>query len=147
MREIVSQLTIEEKAGLVSGASFWTTRPVERLGIPAVTMTDGPHGVRLQLASADHLGLNASEPATSFPTACATGSSWDPALLTEMGRALAAEARALGGQRLPNLVGAGGYVGQRFCPAERVRRVLHRLPGERLEQGPVPGPDGPEREM
>lgn len=96
MREIVSQLTIEEKAGLVSGASFWTTRPVERLGIPAVTMTDGPHGVRLQLASADHLGLNASEPATSFPTACATGSSWDPALLTEMGRALAAEARALG---------------------------------------------------
>lgn len=96
MREIVSQLTIEEKAGLVSGASFWTTRPVERLGIPAVTMTDGPHGVRLQLASADNLGLNASEPATSFPTACATGSSWDPALLTEMGRALAAEARALG---------------------------------------------------
>lgn len=96
MRENVSQLTIEEKAGLVSGASFWTTRPVERLGIPAVTMTDGPHGVRLQLASADHLGLNASEPATSFPTACATGSSWDPALLTEMGRALAAEARALG---------------------------------------------------
>jgi len=96
MHHLVSQLTLEEKAGLVSGGSFWTTRPVERVGIPSVMMTDGPHGVRMQKASADHLGINQSEPATSFPTAAATGSSWNPELLEEMGRALGTESRALG---------------------------------------------------
>jgi beta-glucosidase len=96
MHRLVSELTLEEKAGLVSGGSFWTTRAVERLGIPSVTMTDGPHGVRMQKASADHLGINRSEPATSFPTAAATGSSWNPELLEEMGRALGKESRALG---------------------------------------------------
>ncbi|WP_210481110.1 glycoside hydrolase family 3 C-terminal domain-containing protein [Naasia sp. SYSU D00948] len=92
----VRSMTLEEKAGLVSGAAFWETRAVERLGIPAITLTDGPHGVRLQRQSVDHLGIFASEPATSFPTASATGSSWDPELLAEMGRALGAESRVLG---------------------------------------------------
>ncbi|MGN8132389.1 beta-glucosidase [Paenarthrobacter sp. 22069] len=96
MHRLVSELTLEEKAGLVSGGSFWTTRAVERLDIPSVTMTDGPHGVRMQRASADHLGINESEPATSFPTAAATGSTWNPELLEEMGRALGTESRALG---------------------------------------------------
>lgn len=96
MHPIVSELTLEEKASLVSGENFWQTRAVERLGIPAITMADGPHGVRMQKESADHLGLNESEPATSFPTAAATGSTWDVELLEEMGRALGAEARTLG---------------------------------------------------
>ncbi|WP_017200488.1 glycoside hydrolase family 3 C-terminal domain-containing protein [Arthrobacter sp. M2012083] len=96
MHPLIAEMTLEEKAGLVSGASFWTTRPVDRLGVPAATITDGPHGVRMQRESADHLGLNASEPATCFPTASSTGSTWNPELLTEMGEALAAESRAHG---------------------------------------------------
>ncbi|MGW1269846.1 glycoside hydrolase family 3 C-terminal domain-containing protein [Streptomyces sp. NPDC002491] len=80
----------------MSGATFWATRAVPRAGIPSATLTDGPHGVRLQRAAADHLGIHDSEPATSFPTASATGSSWDPELVEEMGRALGREARALG---------------------------------------------------
>ncbi|VXB52632.1 Thermostable beta-glucosidase B [Arthrobacter sp. 9V] len=96
MHQLIAEMTLEEKAGLVSGAAFWSTRPVERLSIPAVTMTDGPHGVRMQRQSADHLGLNASEPATCFPTASSTGSTWNPELLAEMGEALAHESRALG---------------------------------------------------
>ncbi len=96
MHPHVAQLTLEEKASLVSGDSFWKTRSVDRLGITARTLTDGPHGVRYQKATGDHLGVFASEPATSFPTASATGSTWDPALLHEMGRALGTESKALG---------------------------------------------------
>ena len=92
----VSALSLEEKAGLVSGGAFWTTRAVDHAGVPSVTMTDGPHGVRMQSGDADHLGLMHSEPATAFPTASATGSSWSPALLQELGSALGAESRALG---------------------------------------------------
>ncbi|CAM5278046.1 glycoside hydrolase family 3 C-terminal domain-containing protein [Streptomyces atroolivaceus] len=101
-KEIVMQhpltatLTLEEKAGLVSGASFWRTRGVERLAIEPATLTDGPHGVRLQTGAGDHLGINESRPATAFPTATSLGSSWNPALVEEVGRALGAEARALG---------------------------------------------------
>ncbi|MBT0772034.1 glycoside hydrolase family 3 C-terminal domain-containing protein [Kineosporia sp. J2-2] len=92
---LISQLTLEEKASLVSGASFWTTRSVDRVGIPAATLTDGPHGVRMQAGESDHLGLNASHPATAFPTAAALGSTWDPELVEEVGQALGAESRAL----------------------------------------------------
>jgi beta-glucosidase len=92
----LSALTLEEKAGLVSGASFWRTRGVDRLGIEGATLTDGPHGVRLQSGAGDHLGINESEPATAFPTATSLGSSWNPELVGEVGRALGAEARALG---------------------------------------------------
>ncbi|WP_242703279.1 glycoside hydrolase family 3 N-terminal domain-containing protein [Paenarthrobacter ureafaciens] len=96
MHASVPKLTLDEKAALVSGASFWRTQAVPHAGVAAATLTDGPHGVRMQRASADHLGINDSEPATSFPTAAATGSTWDPALVEEMGRALGAEALALG---------------------------------------------------
>ncbi len=95
MHPAIKDLTLREKAELVSGGSFWTSRGVERLGIRSAVLTDGPHGVRRQRAEADHLGLNDSEPATSFPTAAASGSSWDPQLLEEMGAALGVEARAL----------------------------------------------------
>jgi len=93
---LIDKLTLEEKASLVSGASFWNTRAVEHAGIPAMTLTDGPHGVRLQMAGADHLGINDSHPATAFPTAAALGSSWDPQLLEQVGQALGEESRALG---------------------------------------------------
>ena len=93
---VVDELSLEEKAGLVSGGSFWGTRPVDRLAIETLVLTDGPHGVRMQSGGVDHLGINHSDPATCFPTASATGSCWDPDLLREMGTALAAEARAHG---------------------------------------------------
>ena len=65
--ELVAQLTLEEKASLTSGAGFWTTKGIERLGIPSVMVADGPHGLRKQAGSADHLGMAESVPATCFP--------------------------------------------------------------------------------
>ncbi|GAA1780152.1 glycoside hydrolase family 3 C-terminal domain-containing protein [Agromyces lapidis] len=94
--DIVAELTTEEQASLTSGASFWTTQAVERAGIPAIVLTDGPHGVRLQKGSADHLGIGDSVPATCFPPAVALGSTFDPELLERVGRALGEEARAEG---------------------------------------------------
>jgi beta-glucosidase len=96
MHQAVSQLTLEEKAALLSGAGFWNTVSVPRAGIQGAVLTDGPHGVRYQPAESDHLGVNQSVSATAFPTAAATGSSWDPALLERMGAALGAESRSLG---------------------------------------------------
>lgn len=93
---LVSQLTLVEKAALLSGENTWQTRAIERLGIPAVWMSDGPHGVRKQIGSADHLGINGSEPATCFPTAATVANSWDEELATEIGVALGREARSLG---------------------------------------------------
>ncbi|WP_062204957.1 beta-glucosidase [Demequina salsinemoris] len=89
----ISALTLEEKARLVFGADFWTTVAIEDKGIPSAMLTDGPHGLRKQLGGSDHLGINASVPATAFPTAAATGSSWNPELLSRMGAALAVECR------------------------------------------------------
>ena len=94
--DIVADLTLEEKASLTSGASFWTTKPVERVGLPAIMLTDGPHGVRKQRASADHLGIGDSVPATCFPPAVALGSSFDPELLERVGVALGEESQAEG---------------------------------------------------
>lgn len=94
--ELVAELTLEEKASLTSGASFWSTKAVERAGIPSIVLTDGPHGVRLQRGSSDHLGLADSVPATCFPPAVALGSAWDPELAERVGRALGEEARAEG---------------------------------------------------
>jgi beta-glucosidase len=96
MNDIVRSLPLEERAALLSGDGFWQTAAVESAGIPSVYLSDGPHGVRRQDDKADHLGLNASLPATAFPTASATACSWNRDLLSEIGRALAAEARGLG---------------------------------------------------
>lgn len=93
---IVARMTVEEKASLTSGGSFWTTKSVDRVGVPSIVLTDGPHGVRLQRANADHLGLADSEPATCFPTAVTLGSTFDPELLRRVGEALGTESRALG---------------------------------------------------
>ena len=88
VKALVAQMTLEEKAGLCSGADFWHTKAVERLGIPATMVSDGPHGLRKQDDKADHLGVNDSIEAVCFPAACATAASFDPALLTRMGEAI-----------------------------------------------------------
>lgn len=93
MTEIsASDLTLEEKASLTSGADFWTTKAVDRVGIPSVMMTDGPHGLRKQAGSTDHLGLAGSVPATCFPPAVGIGSSFDPELIERVGAAIGVEA-------------------------------------------------------
>ncbi|QNE36302.1 glycoside hydrolase family 3 C-terminal domain-containing protein [Leifsonia shinshuensis] len=91
-----AELTVEEKASLTSGRSFWETEGVERVGIPSIYLTDGPHGVRKQAQGGDHLGIGDSVPATCFPPAVALGSSWDAALLERVGAALGEEAKAEG---------------------------------------------------
>ena len=90
------ELTAFEKASLLSGASVWESRAVPRAGVRALILADGPHGVRRQVGSSDHLGINASRPATCFPTAVTVASTWNPALAEEIGEALGAEASALG---------------------------------------------------
>lgn len=92
--DIISQMTLEEKAGLCSGQDNWHLKAVERLGIPAVMVSDGPHGLRKQEEKGDHLGINESIKAVCFPAACATASSFDRKLVQEMGEALGVECRA-----------------------------------------------------
>ncbi|SEC19034.1 glycoside hydrolase family 3 C-terminal domain-containing protein [Microbacterium hydrocarbonoxydans] len=87
-----SDLTLEEKASLTSGADFWTTKAVDRAGIPSIMMTDGPHGLRKQAGGTDHLGLASSVPATCFPPAVGIGSSFDPELIERVGAAIGVEA-------------------------------------------------------
>ncbi|WP_202922593.1 glycoside hydrolase family 3 C-terminal domain-containing protein [Streptococcus sp. S784/96/1] len=94
IKEIVSQLTLEEKAGLCSGQDFWHTKAIERLGIPSLMLSDGPHGLRKQDQSADHLGINDSIKAVCFPAACATSGSFDRNLLQQMGETLGNECQA-----------------------------------------------------
>jgi Beta-glucosidase-related glycosidases len=91
IKSIVEQLTLEEKAGLCSGLDFWHLKGVERLGIPSIMVTDGPSGLRKQIDKADHVGLNDSVPATCFPAAATTASSWDPELLRDIGVAVGRE--------------------------------------------------------
>ena len=84
-------MTLEEKASLCSGLTAWETKAVERVGVPTITMTDGPHGLRRQKKEQDHLGIFNSIPATCFPAGCATASSFDVDLIAEMGKAIAVE--------------------------------------------------------
>lgn len=91
----IENLSVLEKASLLSGASEWDSRGIERADIPSFVMSDGPHGVRRQLGEGDHLGLGASKPATCFPTAATVANSWDPALAEDMGKALGREAHDL----------------------------------------------------
>ena len=94
-RDIIARLTLEEKASLMSGANFWNTRGIERLGIPSMMLTDGPHGLRKQGGKADNLGLNKSLPATCFPTAATLANSWDVELAKRVGVALGREAASM----------------------------------------------------
>lgn len=103
-KEIIDQMTKEEKAAFLSGKSVWETRAVKRLGIPSIFCSDGPHGLRKQAGEGDHLGLNASLPATCFPTAATVANSWDEKLGEEIGKALGEEA---GAQSVHILLGPG----------------------------------------
>ena len=93
IKSIISKMTLEEKAALCTGASNWSTTPVERLGIPEMIVSDGPHGVR-RVADVRSMGQK-SLPATCFPTASCTASTWDVDLIKQMGIALAEECIAL----------------------------------------------------
>ena len=88
IRNLIAKMTLEEKAGLLSGEDFWHTKPVERLGVPRSMVSDGPHGLRKQDDQADHLGINESIKAVCFPAASATAASFDPELIEKMGEAL-----------------------------------------------------------
>lgn len=94
--ELIGRMMLEEKASLMSGGNFWNTKPIDRLGIPSIMLTDGPHGLRKQGGKPDRLGLNKSIPATCFPTASGLANSWDMALLERVGECLGAEAAASG---------------------------------------------------
>src|SRR6218665_2452373 len=86
-----ADLTLEEKAALTSGADFWTTKSVDRVGIPSIMLTDGPHGLRKQGGATDPLGLAGSVPATCFPPAVGLSASFDPDLAERIGIALGVE--------------------------------------------------------
>ena len=88
VKKLVSQMTLEEKCSLLSGSDFWHTQPIERLGIPAVMVSDGPHGLRKQDQGSDHMGMNESIKAVCMPAACATAASFDRALIGRMGEAI-----------------------------------------------------------
>lgn len=103
-QDILDKLTLKEKASLISGKDFWQTVNIDRVGIPSAFLSDGPHGVRRQAAAADHLGLNASIPATSYPTAATMANSWDPELGEELGQKLGQEAAV---QKVNILLGPG----------------------------------------
>lgn len=94
MKNLISQMTLEEKASLCSGLDFWHTKGVERLGIPSEMVSDGPHGLRKQDQAADHLGINDSIQAVCFPAGCATASSFDRDLVRKLGETLGEECQA-----------------------------------------------------
>ena len=102
--KIISEMSLEQKAAFLTGKDFWQTHDFPELGVPSIFLSDGPHGIRKQAAAADHLGLNASIPATCFPTAATMANSWNEQLGEEMGAALGEEAAS---QHVNVLLGPG----------------------------------------
>ncbi|MCR5450819.1 MAG: glycoside hydrolase family 3 C-terminal domain-containing protein [Solobacterium sp.] len=96
IRKILSRMTLEDKISLCNGADFWHSKAMDQYGIPSITMSDGPHGMRVQQGDTDMFGINDSEPATCFPTAVTSGASWDPDLLEEEGKAIGEEGLSYG---------------------------------------------------
>jgi beta-glucosidase len=93
---LLAALTTEEKVSLLDGVGFWHTQAIERVGIPSIMVSDGPHGLRVQAPGGDQIGLDRSLPATCFPPAAGLASSWDVDLLGRVGAALGRESRAAG---------------------------------------------------
>ncbi len=96
IQKIISGMTLEEKIALCTGADFWHTKEMPRHGIPAIMMSDGPHGLRCQAAEADMIGINESLPATCFPTAVTAGATWNRELYAAEGEAIGKEGAAAG---------------------------------------------------
>ncbi|PNR96217.1 glycoside hydrolase family 3 C-terminal domain-containing protein [Petrotoga sp. 9PWA.NaAc.5.4] len=94
IKSLISQMTLEEKASLCSGLDNWHTKPIERLGIPSIRMSDGPHGLRKEDENSEEEILKNSIPSTCFPTAATTACSWDRELIKQLGKALAEECQA-----------------------------------------------------
>ncbi|MEK5247087.1 glycoside hydrolase family 3 C-terminal domain-containing protein [Bacillus sp. FSL R9-9530] len=107
IKKIISQMTLEEKASLCSGLDFWNTKGIERLGIPSIMVTDGPHGLRKQAEGADHLGIYNSIPATCFPSAVGLASTWNKELIKQVGVALGEECQA---ENVGVLLGPGANI-------------------------------------
>lgn len=76
-KDIIEKLSLEEKASLCAGSDYWTTKDIERVGIPKIKMSDGPHGLRVQNNKADNLGINESEISICFPSCATVANSWD----------------------------------------------------------------------
>lgn len=89
---LIQKLSLDQKISLLSGRSVWCTYSVESAGVPAISLSDGPHGIRKQLGTGDHMGMHPSQQATCFPTAAGLANSWDPALTQTVGRAIGEEA-------------------------------------------------------
>lgn len=94
IKDLVAAMTLEEKAGLCSGGDFWHTKAVERLGIPDIMVSDGPHGLRKQDLEGDHLGVNDSISAVCFPAGCGAATSFNRELIQSMGEALGDECQS-----------------------------------------------------
>ncbi|PFO66989.1 glycosyl hydrolase [Bacillus cereus] len=107
IKSIISQMTLEEKASLCSGLDFWNTKGIERLGIPSIMVTDGPHGLRKQAEGADHLGIYNSIPSTCFPSAVGLASTWNKELINQVGVALGEECQA---ENVGVLLGPGANI-------------------------------------
>jgi beta-glucosidase len=91
IENLIAQMTLDEKASLCSGLDFWYLKGIERLGIPSIMVTDGPHGLRKQADENDQIGLHNSIPATCFPTASALAATWNRELVYQVGEALGEE--------------------------------------------------------
>ena len=101
---LIRQMTLKEKCAILSGRDVWHTRAVERLNIPSISLSDGPSGLRKQAGAGDHLGLNASVPATCIPSAATVANSWDPGVAEQVGAVIGSEAAA---QDVQVLLGPG----------------------------------------
>ena len=96
VKNILAKMTLEDKISICNGADFWHSKAMEQYGIPAITMSDGPHGLRCQKGETDMLGVNNSEPSTCFPTAVTAAATWDTELIVQEGRAIGEEGLSLG---------------------------------------------------
>ena len=126
LKKIISQMTLEEKAGMCSGLDFWHLKSVERLGIPEVMVSDGPHGLRKQDDKGDHLGMNDSIKAVCFPPAALSACSFDRNLMESMGETIGREAQAndvSAGVPCGSLAGAGSE----HSPESALRKKLRIL--------------------
>ncbi len=104
IKEVISKMTLEEKIAYCTGADFWHTKDMPQYSIPAMKMSDGPHGLRCQEDAADMLGINESVPATCFPTAVTACATWNPELYGAEGAAIGREGLSHG---VPLILGPG----------------------------------------